>query len=931
MSDIKVSILLPTYNEANNVASIIRALSKAMRESFDSASKEFVLNYEILFIDDSPDEATADEVRRLQKTYPEVRLVRRAKKDRTGLATAFVAGFREARGKYILCMDSDLQHPPEVAPHLIRAIEEGDQDLIVASRYIKGGGADGLGTFYRKLASRVSRRAAWMVLPVTRKTTDPGSGFFILTKELATTIPFHGLRGFKILIDILARAPLARVGEVPYVFARRENEVSKATLTQGTEFLRHIFYLRQQAFAPQEEQATRTERDPSWRFTFYHYLPDSLALFGIAAVGWLLIGYFSGFAYLYTGYEDWLYHAFRVQSIERHGFPSWDHVWSNGINFWRMYQYIQHTIIFGIVQVTGWPITNVLVASLIMIYIGLRLALYLLLRAFRVHWLIALAVTMASYTMVQEWGSMQDYSIYLAFVAVPLYVMLWIKTYNDLRWIYVLTAVTGALWTVHPVLGFSMSLLYGFLILFSKVKSRLWQMSVLAVIYGLSALPFLAPYLTTGYSFTNPIFKSSVYLTLSVLAPAGGLSLIYWSLLVGAWLLVIWKARVIDRAAQILLFFCTFYLLLIYLGQNFYLPTFLVQFQFSRGLPAIAFVFVIALGIIASRAFAPLRSRFLAAALVGFTGISIAQAIDVASGYYVPIPVHSIDNVVARHFDGQPIPKGSIYYDNVSEASYLAPEGLRYATSYNEHLQPHPFSSRLRLLTRGSVAYTGIAETHIKNLEDYATVLGIEYYFLPRTSPLVKGLVQSDQSVFTSVAVYDSEYLSDDVSVLRALQPVIQAYLVEQSVALKYLVGPELKQPTLHTASYQPWDRAVAEAAALMRSDLIKPVPLNFQATDRLKVDLSGTSLEDFSHPMLIIHQSYDQNWRVQGAPQLTPAPTLLRFMSIDLDNERDRQTVVLRNTWPRWHWPVQTMGIAMVGMMLVHRFLSRPRKPLTY
>ncbi|MBP9820475.1 hypothetical protein KBC79_07120, partial [Candidatus Woesebacteria bacterium] len=69
---------------------------------------------------------------------------------------------------------------------------------------------------------------------------------------------------------------------------------------------------------------------------------DLIALLTILAVGWFLIGWYWGFEFLATGYQDWIYHAFRIKSIAEHGVPSWTHTWSNGLNMWRAYQYVFH-------------------------------------------------------------------------------------------------------------------------------------------------------------------------------------------------------------------------------------------------------------------------------------------------------------------------------------------------------------------------------------------------------------------------------------------------------------------------------------------------------------------------------------------------------------------------------------------------------------
>lgn len=915
MSDKKVTILLPTYNEANNIAPLLRALHRVL----DGTKHE----YEILIIDDSNDN-TPRVIRNMMKVYPEVRLIHRQKKDRTGLATAFVDGFREASGKYILCMDSDLQHPPEVVPNLIEAIENSESDIIVATRYLSGGGADGLGTLYRKFASHVCRVLSWIFLPQTRKTTDPGSGFFVLKKELIADVSFGGLRGFKILVDILSRTPWSQVSEVPYVFRKRENEESKATFEQGYQFIRHLLHLREQTIALVRAERKREHESMS---RDEYAVPvvlkrnalgwgDLFLAFGIGSIGWLLIGYYLDYKFLYTGYEDWIYHAFRVQSLLLHGMPSWDHVWSNGINYWHLYQYLQHHFIQSIVNLTDFPITTVFIGTLVSLYIGLRLAIYFSLRLFGVSRLFSTVFVLLSYTMVQEWGSMQDYSIYLAFVIVPFYLALWVRAFSDARLIYLLTAITGALWTLHPVVAFSLTILLGFLILFSGAKKDFGNLFLLGVLYLLSSTPFIIQYVTAGYVFTNPIFKSALYLSTSLIPVSNGLSFLYWIFFVLAWILLIIKSHRIALWVKTLFFYCSFYLLFIYLGQNGFLPEVILQFQFSRALPVIGFTLIYCFAMIFFQAFGNMRSRFFIALFFGLIALIITSAVEVSSGFYVAPVANRIENPVATYFEGRQLPQGSVYSDNVSEATYFAPQGIRYATSYNEHAQPHPYSTRLRMLMRQSIAYTGLSRSHVRNVEDYATVLGIEYLFIPATSPLVTGLTDKEEALFEKVDDVASAQLADNVSVLRYIPPVRYAYVFERRDIPEALLSGDMKKPTLRVSSFDPWDERISLMAEMLRKGEGRAVPVSFIDTDRLFVELS-TVLDDgaFEDPVLFLNQSYDQSWAVSNAG-LEIQATPLRLMRIDLMGlDRDISGIELKNSWPDWHWPVQGMGLLMVGI----------------
>ena len=145
-------------------------------------------------------------------------------------------------------MDSDLQHPPETIPVLLESATNTESDIVVATRYIKGGSAEGLGSvttfygIYRRGISLGMKYFTQIIFSQTRRTTDPLGGFFLFRKDILREIEFEP-KGFKILVEILMRAKYESVSEVPYKFLSRENEVSKANFKQGVEFLKHLWHI----------------------------------------------------------------------------------------------------------------------------------------------------------------------------------------------------------------------------------------------------------------------------------------------------------------------------------------------------------------------------------------------------------------------------------------------------------------------------------------------------------------------------------------------------------------------------------------------------------------------------------------------------------------------------------------------------------------
>ncbi|MCE4609567.1 MAG: polyprenol monophosphomannose synthase [Desulfurococcales archaeon] len=229
-SNPKLTIVIPTYNEAENIKVLVERLVDVL-ESND------INDFEVLVVDDNSPDGTCSIVKQISSRDQRIKCVLRV--DEKGLASAVVEGFRHAKGSYIVVMDADLQHPPEIVPKLVRVLEEKGADLAVASRYVKGGGVAGWSRI-RLLMSRLGTIGVKLLVDETCKTTDPLAGFFAVRKDKLSIEKFRP-RGFKILIEILVQHPDLRVVDVPYVFQRRYAGQSKLGADVILDFLKQAW------------------------------------------------------------------------------------------------------------------------------------------------------------------------------------------------------------------------------------------------------------------------------------------------------------------------------------------------------------------------------------------------------------------------------------------------------------------------------------------------------------------------------------------------------------------------------------------------------------------------------------------------------------------------------------------------------------------
>ena len=229
----QITIIVPTRNEADNIAPLLDRIGKATQE----------LQVEILFVDDSTDD-TPQEVAKLAQLLPlEIRILARPPAKRNGLSGAVVDGLRAARGEWVCVMDADLQHPPETIPLLWEQAQRTGADIVVGSRRGDVVGPLGL-TRKRSLTSKALTILARMLFPRTLKNvSDPLTGLFLVRRS-ALDVDVLRPDGFKILLEILVRCPALHVSEVQFDFAPRHEGESKADVREGVRFFRHLMRLR---------------------------------------------------------------------------------------------------------------------------------------------------------------------------------------------------------------------------------------------------------------------------------------------------------------------------------------------------------------------------------------------------------------------------------------------------------------------------------------------------------------------------------------------------------------------------------------------------------------------------------------------------------------------------------------------------------------
>lgn len=210
---LELAVIIPTFNEAENVTKLLGLLGEALRG----------IVWEAIFVDDNSADGTADLIRRIGRNNIHVRVLERL--GRRGLATAVIEGMMATSAPVLAVIDADLQHDETLLPRLYAAVRDG-ADLAVGSRYV---GSGGVGEWDARRQS-VSRGATWLAQRILKTSLrDPMSGFFVISRDvLKASLPRLSGGGFKVLLDIAASAPMPlKVVELPYVFRTRVAGESK--------------------------------------------------------------------------------------------------------------------------------------------------------------------------------------------------------------------------------------------------------------------------------------------------------------------------------------------------------------------------------------------------------------------------------------------------------------------------------------------------------------------------------------------------------------------------------------------------------------------------------------------------------------------------------------------------------------------------------
>lgn len=212
----KLSIIIPTYNEKLNVIYLIKKIEFAL--------KKHKLDSEIIFVDDNSPDGTGRILNELKKQYSNLKVINRLQKK--SLSSAVIQGWKNAKGSIFCVMDADLSHDPEKIIELYNPIINNEAELTIGSRYVKYGRIEGFG-----ITRKVMSKAGVFLGRLFTDVKDPMSGFFMIKKGYALNTKLNP-KGFKILLELIIKSKPKRIKEIPITFTSRKKGKSKIGITE---------------------------------------------------------------------------------------------------------------------------------------------------------------------------------------------------------------------------------------------------------------------------------------------------------------------------------------------------------------------------------------------------------------------------------------------------------------------------------------------------------------------------------------------------------------------------------------------------------------------------------------------------------------------------------------------------------------------------
>ena len=589
-------------------------------------------------------------------------------------------------------------------------------------------------------------------------------------------------------------------------------------------------------------------------------IPDLLGFLGSVSVPLALSAFLLRGSIWNTGYQDWISHAFRSESLQLHGLVSWDHIWNNGISYWSAYQFIPHLLTVGLGSLPHVGVVRAMMILGVAIFVGIRAGIYIGLRMLGCKPFTAFCLSICTLNYLGFWQETEDYSVTFGALLIPVLLTLWWKGFDSYRCRMLFAASIGLAVYVHPLSAVSLGGLWLLTLPWAIKSYGKWQpitegfliasMSFFYT-YGLIAsdIHYSAPYQMT-HAFTQLIGGNTVRTGVATFALAAL-----------AWFSYFFRSRHVPVQSKLLLWYASALFLTIMLSYETNVLDSANKIQIVRA----TFFVVIAIPFVVFPIVEHLFGRWRS--LVSLAAVSLALSLIVAGSFidtmaHAPSTTVSLPDPVSQFMNKSgKKPQGRVYIVDSIVSSYNHPE-LRYVNGYNDQLLPQLTATRLTMLLTVPTPDYRIPDDRISRVDSYVRLLGVQYLFISINSPFVDALTERPSTPYVKVDAEPS--LNGDVVVLEAPWDLSNAAMIDSSTALSLTSNGDANRVATSKGSWEALDRAVGKADAAERfSDRNAVVRVEYPSPDRMIIKIPQAS----KLPSVYIAESFSKAWRVENGP----------------------------------------------------------------
>ena len=585
-------------------------------------------------------------------------------------------------------------------------------------------------------------------------------------------------------------------------------------------------------------------------------LYDIFFLLLITAISFWLVSFYLNVNYINTQYPDWIVHAFRVKFLQNYGLLSWTHIWSNGINIWKAYQFIPHFITLLISNYFHLSITRAMVLLTIGQFIFLRLLIYIIVRFLGFTPLTAFVAAIISIDIAQYWSAVGDYSLLFGVTLFPLILYIWTFYVND-KLTYLFPFIAGFLFYIHPVLALHTVSLWFVALVFSSRKiftiSALFQIIVFLIASSLFWIPIV---FKNSYTYTNSVLGSQQWLANSLTQyNYWGLSLFLIVALGGILVYLLLPVGDKKNWQKILFIYITCSFAFVLLQLNISLPIMLTKTQFARGISFIGLAIVFCIVPIIDSLFK--MKSFILRGIFAIIFVLIFVECIWFTSIYSPQPIKTFDDPVSyfiKQSNLKDIAYSRIWSPTIDVTSYYAPLSLQLPYSYMGHLDSNQVSPQMNDLLNYQPFIEKIPSANIERINNYFKISGTKYVLFDETS------------VFTP-AYQKGNFGFKDLGKISMPHEIYHAFKVPWKIENAIL----LNNKYISKINYFPFDiniddsngktaldEYVTHFTQLIFASENNPLDVRYPSQDSVTVTIPSQRISS----KVFLNESYDTSWK---------------------------------------------------------------------